>query len=172
MVADLTAGLRLSGHGEPQAAPHGPQDGLRTLVLGDDPQFTEGMASWVRHWGHQVRAAVDGRSALRADAADPPDVVLLAGAVSGTSPWDVARRLHGHPAEKRPFLIVLAGHAREVDPRRSGEAGVDLVLVKPVDLDLLRGVLSRFYRVIGPPETLAHDEADSRGAWEQQPALP
>ncbi len=172
MVADLTAGLRLSGHGKPQAAPHGPQDGLRTLVLGDDPQFTEGLASWVRHWGHQVRAAGDGRSALGAAATDPPDVVLLAGPLSGDSPWDVARRLHGHPAGKRPFLIVRAEHARDVDRRRSGAAGVDLVLVKPVDLDLLRGVLSRFHRVLMPPRALPDDEADGQGAWEPQPALP
>jgi CheY-like chemotaxis protein len=96
--------------------------------------------------------AVDEPSALAVAEIDPPDVVLLAGTLPGVSPWELARRIPRHPAGRRPFLIVLVGDVREVDRRRSGEAGVDLVLVRPVDLDLLHGVLNRFHRILLPPE--------------------
>ena len=171
MVADLTVGLRLSGHGKPDEVPGESQGGLRALVVGGEAGLAEGMASWLRHWGHEVRVALDEPTAVQAVEIDPPDVVLLERTLPGTSPWEMARRLQAHPAAKRPFLIVLAGHAQEVDRRRSGEAGVDLVLVTPVDLDLLRGVLGRFYRVIMPPEPLPDEEVDGRAAWELLPAL-
>jgi CheY-like chemotaxis protein len=54
--------------------------------------------------------------------------------------------------EKKPFLIALADHAGEEDHRRSREAGIDLHLVKPVNPDLLRRVLGRFFRIIMPTE--------------------
>ena len=171
MVADPMVGVRSSRHGMPDEGSGGSQGGLRALVVGGEPGLAEGMASWLRHWGHQVRVALDAPTAVEAAEIELPDVVLLEGTLPGTSPWEMARRLQGHPAAKRPFLIVLAGHAQEVDRRRSGEAGVDLVLVTPVDLDLLRGVLSRFYRVIMPPEPLPDEEVDGRAAWELLPAL-
>ncbi len=157
MVTDLPATLQLRRHDKPHEVARGPQGGLRALVIAGESGLAEDMAAWLRHWGHQVRVAVDGPSALRVAATDPPDVVLLEGALPGASPWEVARRLQGHPAEKRPFLIVLAEHTWEVDRCRSGEANIDLVLIKPVDLDLLRGVLNRFYRVIMPAESVPLD---------------
>ena len=113
---DLPATWQLRQLDKPHEVTCGPHGGLRALVIAGALGRAEDMAAWLRHWGHQVRVAVDGPSALRVAETDPPDVVLLEGALPGASPWEVARRLQGHPAAKRPFLIVLAD-TWEVDRR-------------------------------------------------------
>ncbi len=154
--------------GEKTPRTHG---GLRALVVAGEPEVAEEVAAWLRRWGHYVRVAVDEASALAGAERDPPDVVLLVGALPEASPWNLARRLPRHPAGRSPFLIVLVGDLQDVDRRRSGEAGVDLVLVRPVDLDLLRGVLRRFARLLTPPELVGVQESESKVTGGLQPAL-
>jgi DNA-binding response OmpR family regulator len=115
----------------------------------------------VRRWGYEVNVASDAASAERSAEADPPDVVLLDAGARQTHAWAVARRLRAHPAEKSPFLIVLADHRREIDRRAAGRVGVDLYLVKPTDTDLLEGVLRRFARIIRPAEVVPAGEASA-----------
>jgi CheY-like chemotaxis protein len=90
--------------------------------------------------------------------AEPPDVVLLDLALPGMDGYEVARRLRAQSRERRPLLIAVTGYGREEDRRRSVEAGIDLHLLKPVDLAQLQGLLRRVHRVIA-------------GSWEQ-PAQP
>jgi CheY-like chemotaxis protein len=151
---DLTGGLRFRPDEKPHEVTREPQSGLRTLVVAGKLGLAEDMAALLRHWGHHVRVAMNGPAALQIAEMDPADVVLLEGNLPGASPWEVARHLLGQPAAKRPFLIVLAEHILEMERHRLGETGVDLVLVKPVDLDLLKGVLCRFYRIIMPVESV------------------
>jgi CheY-like chemotaxis protein len=105
----------------------------------------------LRIWGHEVQAAPDGPSALRAARSNPPDVVLLDIGLPGMDGWQVVERLRQQPALKRPLLIAVTGYGRVADRRRSQEAGIHLHLLKPVDPDRLRGLLSRFQRLLAQP---------------------
>jgi CheY-like chemotaxis protein len=122
---------------------------LRVLVVEDHADAADSMELLLRIWGHEVRAVPDGASALEAARSNPPDVVLLDIALGGRmSGWQVADVLRQQPALKRQLLIAVTGYGRKADRRRSEEAGIDLHLVKPVEPDRLRGLLSRFQRLL------------------------
>jgi two-component system CheB/CheR fusion protein len=117
-------------------------DRLRILVVEDHPDAAATLVTLIRLWGHDVRAAHDGLSALEVAQAFSPDVVLLDIGLPGMDGWQVAERLCQQPAPKRPLLIAVTGYGQDADRRRSQEAGIDLHLVKPVDPDQLRRVLA------------------------------
>jgi CheY-like chemotaxis protein len=122
--------------------------GLRVLVAEDDADSAVSLARFLQRLGHEVEVAPDGPSAVAAAQDHRPDVVLLDIGLPGLDGWEVARRLQGHPAPKRPLLVALTGYDREEDRRRSDEAGIDLHLAKPVDPDQLRRLLTKFQSVI------------------------
>ncbi|HEV3255870.1 MAG TPA: response regulator [Gemmataceae bacterium] len=127
--------------------------GLRVLIVEDDPDTGASMGQLLRMIGHDVDVALDGEASLRAVQARRPDVVLLdiglPGALNG---FQVAQRLQEHSADKRPLLIAVTGYGEAADRRRAAEAGIDLYLTKPVEVDQLTDVLSKFQRVITPGE--------------------
>ena len=60
--------------------------------------------------------------------------------------WEVARRLRSGRSGGAPFGVAVTGFGDEEARDRSAMAGADVHLVKPVDLDLLRDLLSRLRR--------------------------
>jgi CheY-like chemotaxis protein len=122
--------------------------GLRILVVEDNADSAVSLARFLRGLGHEVEVAPDGPTAVTAAQARRPDVVLLDIGLPGLDGWEVARRLQGHPAERRPLLVAITGHDQEADRRRSDEAGIDLHVAKPVDPEQLRRLLQRFQSVI------------------------
>jgi CheY-like chemotaxis protein len=116
---------------------------LRVLVVDDCHDTTETMAMLFRLWGHDVRVAHDGPSALAQARGEPPDMVFLDIGLPGMDGYEVARRLRRQPGGGRVFLVALTGYGQEEDRRRAREAGFDAYLVKPVDPDALRELLAQ-----------------------------
>jgi CheY-like chemotaxis protein len=128
--------------------------GLHILLVEDDVETAESMALLLRCFGHWVELATDGPGALAMALRSPPDVVLLDLSLPGMDGWALARHLQEQRWLKTPFLIALTGHGSAEDGRRSTDAGIDLHLVKPVDIDFLHDILERFHRIVMPiPET-------------------
>jgi CheY-like chemotaxis protein len=123
---------------------------LRVLVVEDHATTAIMMAELLRLEGHEVQVASDGPTALRLAQACPPDVALVDLSLPGMDGHEVARRLQDETAAKRPLLIAMTGHAQEEYRQRSAEAGLDLHLVKPVQVDELRQLLRRFQDIIHP----------------------
>ena len=142
----------MAGNPHPDAPPPGPDGaGLRVLVVEDDADLAADLAAWLGRLGHEVRVAPDGPAALRAAEVTRPDVVLLDISLPGMDGYEVAERVHEELAPampKAPLMIAVTGRAGEEDLRRSGEAGIDLHLAKPVDPVLLSRVLQRFQNII------------------------
>jgi CheY-like chemotaxis protein len=140
--------------------------GLHILVVDHDLETAAAMTTRLRRCGHRVQAAADGHSACRVALSQPPDVVLLELALPDLDGWEVARRLQETSWEKKPFLVAFTDDGGDEERRRSHQAGIDLHLVKPVNLDLLRRVLQRFHRVIMPtdawPAEQRKDEAQGQ----------
>ena len=59
------------------------------------------------------------------------------------SGYEVARRIRQDHDDAGLMIVTLSGYGQQQDQRQSYEAGCDEHLVKPVDLDLLRGLLNR-----------------------------
>jgi CheY-like chemotaxis protein len=124
---------------------------LRVLVVEDDGATARTWLRLLGSLGHEVEAASDGPSALRAAKARPPDVILLDLGLPGISGHEVARRLREQPQDSRPLVIAITGFGEEEDRVHSYEVGIDLHLVKPVAVEELKTFLDRFQAVRKPP---------------------
>jgi len=95
----------------------------------------------LRTLGHEVRLAHDGAAALATIEADPPDVVLLDIGLPVVDGYAVVRRLRSDERFTALRIVALSGYGRDQDVARGREAGFDLHLVKPVDVERLRAAV-------------------------------
>lgn len=114
--------------------------GVRVLVVDDDPDSAEGMARLLKHSGHEVDVALDGKTALQRARAKQPDVVLLDICMPGMDGYEIARQLRAM-FQNKVRLVASTALGFEEDRKRCLEAGFDLRLVKPVDPTEVRNLL-------------------------------
>ena len=119
-------------------------NGLRVLVVEDDADTAQSMAMWLETLGHAPFLARTGPGAVDAARAQLPDVVLLDIALPGLDGYEVARQIRQLEAPRKPLLVAITGYGRDEDRRRAGEAGIDLHLLKPANLDHLGELLKGF----------------------------
>ncbi len=110
---------------------------LRILVVEDNQDAAESLATMLQLWGHEVRVAYDGLAALRLAEAETPDVILSDIGLPGMDGYELARHLRARPAFGRVVLVALSGYGRDEDRRQAAEAGFDHHLVKPPEMDTL-----------------------------------
>ena len=120
--------------------------GLRVLMVADMSEPAAVLAVHVRADGHDVVLAADSRSALAAAQTALPDVVFLDLDLPGLDADALTKQIQSFSSWRRPLLIVLS--EGEQEPRRAQPAGIDLHLVKPVDLDMLQRLLQRFQAIV------------------------
>ncbi|MEO8752776.1 MAG: PAS domain S-box protein [Casimicrobiaceae bacterium] len=132
-----------AGNASPGLAPGQGAKAQKILVVDDNEDAANSLATLLRISGHEVLVAHDGPDALRLVAADPPDAVLLDLGLPKMDGYQVARRIRAIPHLAGTRLIAVTGYGQDDDRRAAREAGIDDHLVKPVDFDEL-------LRVIGP----------------------
>jgi PAS domain S-box-containing protein len=116
-------------------SPGGPR--RRVLVVDDNIDAAESLATNLQCQGHDTRAVFDGESALLLAREFLPEVVLLDIGLPGQDGYAVCRQLRAQPRGQDVAIIALTGWGQEEDRRRTSEAGFDHHLVKPVDPTLL-----------------------------------
>jgi signal transduction histidine kinase len=123
--------------------------GLKVLVVEDNIDAAESLASLLRIWNHDVTVVHDGRSALDAARANPPEVVLLDIGLPGLDGYQVARKLREDLGLDSALLVAMTGYGQPEDRRRSHEAGIHHHFVKPVEPMVLRNLLSGMAMPVG-----------------------
>ncbi len=135
---DKTAGPRAR-----EVAPAAAASGrYRVLVVDDNEDSAETMATLVGIWGHDVRTAHDAASALQTAAEHRPEIVLLDIGLPHISGYEVAKQIRALPGLEDAILIAMTGYGQEEDRRRTREAGFTHHLTKPVPPETLKGILS------------------------------
>jgi PAS domain S-box-containing protein len=127
---------------------------LRVLIVDDNADLVEMLAVLVAGLGHDVRKALDGRSAVSAAMAYRPDVVLLDLGLPVMSGIEVARELRRFPEMAAVRLVALTGWGQAEDRQRTAEAGFDRHLTKPTDPETLKALLAELAEG-GPPAAYA-----------------
>jgi PAS domain S-box-containing protein len=130
---------------DPERATRGddPTRPRRVLVVDDNPDSADTLAYLLRMDGHDVRIAYEGDAALEEAKANPPEVAFLDLGMPKMDGYELARRFRAHPRLKDVRLVAVTGWGQPEDRRKSGEAGFDRHMTKPVEPSLLRGVLER-----------------------------
>ena len=107
------------------------------LLIEDNDDGREMMATMLDAYGYAVSYAADGVQGVAMASSNTPDVALVDIGLPGIDGYEVARRLRKDPATRGVKLIALTGYGLAEDQRRVLEAGFDLHLVKPVGIDQL-----------------------------------
>nr|WP_229512609.1 response regulator [Massilia sp. AB1] len=112
------------------------------LLIEDNEDGREMMATMLAAHGYPVFQAGDGLAGVAAATAHRPEAALVDIGLPGIDGYEVARRLRADPATQSIKLIALTGYGLAEDQRRVFEAGFDLHLVKPVNIDRLLEALN------------------------------
>jgi signal transduction histidine kinase len=107
----------------------------RVLVVDDNSDATESLASLLREAGHEVATALDAASAETTARSFAPEIALLDLGLPVVDGIELGRRLRAHDASLR--LVAVTGYGAEPDKRRTEAAGFGAHLVKPVSVDAL-----------------------------------
>jgi CheY-like chemotaxis protein len=117
-----------------------PSPSRRILVVDDNVDSAQTLATLLTVSGHTTVTAHDGISAIEAAEKHRPEVVLLDIGLPKMNGRDVCRRLRELPWGDDLVLIAVTGWDDE--PEKWKEAGFDAHLVKPARYDELSGLLS------------------------------
>ena len=120
----------------PAAAATGP---LRVLVVDDNADAAQMLATLLEAHGHIVSVEYEGTGGFARALRERPEVMLLDIGLPDMDGHELARHLRASSDTAGAFLIALTGYGRSEDRERAREAGFDRHLVKPADLsELLR----------------------------------
>jgi len=132
-----------------ETSPFTPARPVRVLVVEDNLDAAESLATLLRLWGHEVRMVHDGLDALDAARAYRPEVVLLDIGLPGLDGYQVAERLRREVGLDNTLLVAMTGYGQPEDRRRSREAGIHHHFVKPVEPFVLRNLLAEVASPVG-----------------------
>ena len=124
-------------------AERAPYAGHRILVVDDNRDAADALASLLELEGNEARVAHDGIAAVEAAGARRPDVMLVDIGLPGLNGYEVAARIRLEPWGASVLLVALTGWGHPEDRAKSQEAGFDYHLVKPVELADLTELLAR-----------------------------
>uniref|UniRef100_UPI0035E3FCA7 response regulator n=1 Tax=Thermomonospora cellulosilytica TaxID=1411118 RepID=UPI0035E3FCA7 len=127
----------------------------RILVVDDDPTVADVVMRYLVRDGHRVRCVTDGREALAAARAEPPDLVVLDLMLPGMNGLEVCRRLREESAVP---IVMLTALGEETDRLVGLESGADDYVTKPFSpRELALRVRSVLRRVRGGPAPAGRD---------------
>jgi CheY-like chemotaxis protein/two-component sensor histidine kinase len=115
---------------------------LQVMVVDDQPDIANSVASLLQISGHTVRTCYDGPSALQASRAAHPDVMIVDVGMPGMTGYELAQLVRRDSQLASIKLVALTGYGREQDRARALESGFDIHLTKPVTVDHLDTALS------------------------------
>jgi two-component system, chemotaxis family, CheB/CheR fusion protein len=120
-------------------------DGVRVLVVDDDPDSAESMAMLLKLSGHTVATAGGLDQALEAARSLHPQLVLMDIGLPGADGYEVGRRLRTLPEAENAVIAALTGFGQADDIERTQRESFAHHFVKPVDpAEVERFIAKRF----------------------------
>lgn len=108
----------------------------RVLVVEDNPDSRETLRILLKLWGHQVEVAADGLRGVEMALDWQPEVAVVDIGLPKMDGYQVARRVRA-ALHDRIFLIALTGYSQYQDRQQALDAGFDVHMTKPADLEKL-----------------------------------
>jgi signal transduction histidine kinase len=113
----------------------------RVLIVDDNGDFADTLATMLGSMGHDVRVAHDGEQGLALANRFVPDIAFLDIGMPKLNGYELAARLRRNPSTRSIHLVAVTGWGQESDRRRANEAGFNLHLMKPVEVDRIVAVV-------------------------------
>jgi PAS domain S-box-containing protein len=123
---------------------------LRALVVDDNDDAAQTLATLLELLGHRSGTAGDGVAALEQVEAFDPDIIFLDLGMPRMNGYECATALRAMPSRRDTVLVALTGWGNENDIARTKAAGFNRHLLKPVSIDALIAVLAEVGAVLAP----------------------
>jgi signal transduction histidine kinase/ActR/RegA family two-component response regulator len=126
-------------------------DGLRILVVDDEPDARELLKVGLSHCGAEVTVVSSAAKALEAIAEAPPDLLISDIGMPEMDGYELMRNVRGLPPDKggKVPAIALTAYARTEDRLHALRAGYQMHVPKPVELAELVAVASSLIQRAG-----------------------
>ena len=131
--------------------------GLRVLVVDDDSTDRDRIREILSEWSMEVQAATSVRAAYAAlkhaiSRRRDFDVVILDWKMPNIDGIEAARTIKSWKLVPPPLMILVTAHGREHLLHGAETAGIDAVLVKPLDPSLLLDTIATGVGALPPPK--------------------
>ena len=135
--------------------------GKKVLVVDDNARAREVLGRLFTSMTFEVEQACDLASALecvrQADQNTPFDLVLVDWSMPDASGPDLVRRLHAEPLRSQPRTLLVAPHGGDDVQTSVREAGMDGLLIKPVNPSILFNAVMGILASPGQPASADSD---------------
>ena len=115
----------------------------RVLVADDNSDAAESLALLLQMQGHDTRTAADGMQAIEVAEAFRPDVIFMDVGMPRVDGIEATRRIRAEPWGNSILIVALTGWGQQNHRAQTREVGMDLHLVKPINLDSIAAILTQ-----------------------------
>jgi len=127
--------------GEPERVRATLQRQLRVLIVDDNSDAADSLATLLQVQGHATSVEYDAHSALRRARAERPDVMLIDIGLPDMDGYQLASALRALPETAATTRVAVTGYGQARDREQALQAGFAHHLVKPVDMTALVRIL-------------------------------
>lgn len=140
--------------------PASPMDGLRLLIVDDDPVTLRLLTKQLTALGHTVYTAADGRAALRLILETSPQLILTDWQMPEIDGIALCKSLRQTKAGQQMYIIMLTANEDEDHLVLALSSGADDYMVKPVRPKTLEARIRAAQRVIRLQEEIQRDKEE------------
>jgi len=125
-----------------------PLSGCRVLLVEDEPDARELIATILTKGGAVVETAISVGQAIAAIERTPPDVLLSDIGLAGDDGYALIRQVRAREIDTRRRLAAasVTAYARQEDRERALDAGFDGYVAKPVDADVMIATIRSLWK--------------------------
>jgi len=116
--------------------------GPPVLLVEDNADLRDLMVALIQSWGYAVEVAEEGSTGVDLARRHAPRIALVDIGLPGIDGYEVARRVRAVLPKGSTRLVAMSGFGQPEDKARALQAGFDAHLVKPVEPDDLRKLLT------------------------------
>src|SRR6201988_2837416 len=144
LLADRTEPIAIA-HNEPAFAEFHSLDGLRVLLVDDEPEARQIISTVITRTGAEVEACESAHEALAKLAEWKPDVILSDIAMPDEDGYSFIGKVRSLPRDKggETPAAALTAYARDIDRRQALAAGYQMHIAKPIGAGQLVTMIAR-----------------------------
>lgn len=113
----------------------------RILVVDDNRDAADALSRLIRSFGHEVRTVYGGNDALEETSSFQPDMAFVDIAMPDLDGYATVSELRQRRGQVHLIIVAVTGHNSDEDKRRAYEAGFDLHVAKPMQVETLKDLL-------------------------------
>jgi PAS domain S-box-containing protein len=118
------------------------QQARRILIADDNVDAAASLALLLEMQGHETRTANNGRQAVELAETFQPDIIFMDLGMPQIDGIEATRQIRAESWGKAMVIVALTGWGQESNRRQTREVGMDLHLVKPINLEGIAAVLA------------------------------